>query len=114
MRKFATWLAYFVITILFAMCVFLIITVVSDESVSAAQRVIAFMHGFIDCCLLGVIVAKWTDEKFKEEEQSLVSEEKKALQKQCEENKKNLLNLKWEMHEWSQQVIEEIKKEIRK
>lgn len=58
MKKFATWLAYFVVTILSAICVFLIITVVSDESVSVAQRVVAFMHGFIDCCLLGVIVAK--------------------------------------------------------
>lgn len=110
MKKFATWLAYFVVTILSAICVFLIITVVSDESVSVAQRVIAYVQGFIGCCLLGVMVAKWTEEKFKEEEQPLVNEEIRALQKQCEENKENLLNLKWQLHEWSVNVAEEIRK----
>ena len=113
MRKMV---AFFGTTILSTILVFVVLTIVMDKNVDVGWRAFAYCAAFMQCCVLGIFVAKKVDVETESEEKNgetaklLFDKTMKKLEEECNRNEQKILDLRLSVGEWSRKILSEIEK----
>lgn len=116
MREMRKMVAFFGTTILSTILVFVILTIVMDKNVNVGWRVFAYCVAFMQCCVLGIFVAKKVDVETESEEKNgetaklLFDKTMKKLEEECNRNEQKILDLRLSVGEWSRKILSEIEK----
>ena len=116
MREMRKMVAFFGTTILSTILVFVILTILMDKNVDVGWRVFAYCVAFMQCCVLGIFVAKKVDVETESEEKNgetaklLFDKTMKKLEEECNRNEQKMLDLRLSVREWSRKILSEIEK----
>lgn len=116
MREMRKMVAFFGTTILSTILVFVILTILMDKNVDVGWRVFAYCVAFMQCCVLGIFVAKKVDVETESEEKNgetaklLFDQAMEKLKEECNRNEQKILDIRLSVGEWSRKILSEIEK----
>lgn len=116
MREMRKMVAFFGTTILSTILVFVILTIVMDKNIDVGWRVFVYCVAFMQCCVLGILVAKKVDVETESEEKNsetarlLFDQAMEKLKEECNRNEQKILDVRLSVGEWSRKILSEIEK----